>query len=236
MVLMTVPGPAQEPAVALTFDDGPGPHTPQVLAVLARYGVRATFFVCGRSVQARPELLRATVAAGHALGNHTATHPQNVPGSVPFGHFDELDEDVQATQIDSATDAVAAALGRPGLRLRYFRGPAGRHHGERTARVAAARELTVVEWSADAGDWNAPADVREPVVRAIAARSTTGAVADTLRPVICLHDHKASAEPEAELSAFRGNTVAALPRIIEFHLARGAVFCAPDGRPLGDPD
>lgn len=231
-VVTTVPGPPEAPAVALTFDDGPGPHTPDVLAVLARYGVRATFFVCGRSVQDRPDLLRETVAAGHALGNHTLTHPQAVPGSRPFGHFDELDEDVQAAQIDSTAAAVAAALGPRAEPLRWFRGPGGRHHGDRTARVTAARGLAVVEWSADPGDWDAPPEVEPDFVRAITARATAGAVATTRRPVLVLHDHKASAEPEEELSGFRGNTVAALPRIIEFHLTRGATFCAPDGSSL----
>jgi len=52
----------------------------------------ATFFVCGRSVERYLDLLSAIVRAGHALGNHTVTHPQAMPGSEPFGHFDEPPE------------------------------------------------------------------------------------------------------------------------------------------------
>src|SRR5512142_1951002 len=62
--------------VALTFDDGPDPrYTPEVLDILKRESVRATFFVCGNMLEAHPELGRRIVAEGHVLGNHTETHP-----------------------------------------------------------------------------------------------------------------------------------------------------------------
>lgn len=62
--------------VALTFDDGPDPRdTPRILAILRRYGVRATFFETGKMVRAYPAVARAVVAAGHVVGNHTETHP-----------------------------------------------------------------------------------------------------------------------------------------------------------------
>jgi hypothetical protein len=66
--------------VYLTFDDGPTPaHTPQILALLARYRARATFFVVGRSAVAYPSLVRREFAAGHGVGNHTFTHA-SLPG------------------------------------------------------------------------------------------------------------------------------------------------------------
>src|SRR5690242_2214162 len=62
--------------LALTYDDGPNdPHTLHLLEVLARHGVRATFFMLGRMVQERPLIARAVLAAGHEIGNHTYTHP-----------------------------------------------------------------------------------------------------------------------------------------------------------------
>ena len=61
--------------VALTFDDGPHEtYTPQVLDILARYDVRATFFVVGAQVERWPDLTRRIVALGHSLGNHTWDH------------------------------------------------------------------------------------------------------------------------------------------------------------------
>src|SRR6266849_5888192 len=62
--------------IALTYDDGPNdPHTLRLLDVLARHNVRATFFLIGRFVQQRPDIVREVVKAGHVIGNHTFTHP-----------------------------------------------------------------------------------------------------------------------------------------------------------------
>jgi peptidoglycan/xylan/chitin deacetylase (PgdA/CDA1 family)/2-polyprenyl-3-methyl-5-hydroxy-6-metoxy-1,4-benzoquinol methylase len=61
--------------VALTFDDGPDPKvTPQLLELLARHGATATFFVTGVRAERYPELIRAILAGGHALGNHSYSH------------------------------------------------------------------------------------------------------------------------------------------------------------------
>ena len=62
-------------AVYLTFDDGPIPEaTPYVLEVLARYGVKATFFMVGDNVRKYPELFERVKAEGHRIGNHTMNH------------------------------------------------------------------------------------------------------------------------------------------------------------------
>ncbi len=62
--------------LALTYDDGPNdPHTLRLLEVLARHGVRATFFLIGRFVKQRPAIVRELVRAGHVVGNHTFNHP-----------------------------------------------------------------------------------------------------------------------------------------------------------------
>src|SRR6202790_2556977 len=62
--------------LALTYDDGPNdPHTQRLLDVLARHKVHATFFLIGRYVQQRPDIVRELVKAGHVVGNHTFAHP-----------------------------------------------------------------------------------------------------------------------------------------------------------------
>jgi len=61
--------------VALTFDDGPDPEvTPRLLELLARHGVSATFFVTGARAERYPEIMRAILAAGHTVGNHSYSH------------------------------------------------------------------------------------------------------------------------------------------------------------------
>src|SRR5437762_10500524 len=62
--------------LALTFDDGPNPTiTPRLLDLLDRYNARATFFVIGRFVRERPDLVREVAGRGHLVGNHTESHP-----------------------------------------------------------------------------------------------------------------------------------------------------------------
>src|ERR1700679_2337122 len=66
-------GPGQ---IALTFDDGPNPlWTPQLLEILARHNIRATFFLIAQYAAAQRSLVRQTLEAGHLIGNHTWNHP-----------------------------------------------------------------------------------------------------------------------------------------------------------------
>jgi len=61
--------------VYLTFDDGPIPEvTPKVLAVLDRYGVKATFFMVGENIDKHPDVFAQVLQAGHSIGNHTYNH------------------------------------------------------------------------------------------------------------------------------------------------------------------
>lgn len=67
---------AKQGTVALTFDDGPNPtYTPQILAILKKYHVKATFFVMGWAAKKYPKLMRAIVADGHAVASHSWSHP-----------------------------------------------------------------------------------------------------------------------------------------------------------------
>src|SRR5919202_5415664 len=70
----TYDAPAGGHGVALTFDDGPGPATPAVLAELRRLRARATFFVVGTQVQRRPDLVIAEHRAGMEVENHSWSH------------------------------------------------------------------------------------------------------------------------------------------------------------------
>ncbi len=127
--------------LALTFDDGPNdPHTLHLLDVLARNNVHATFFMIGSFVEQRPEIARAVAAAGHAIGNHTHTHPNLI-----FHHGSVVRRELQ--DCERALDN--AGVVRAGL----FRPP----HGGRTPIVLrTARDLGLepIMWSVTAWDWN----------------------------------------------------------------------------------
>ncbi len=76
-VIRTVDVP--EKVVALTYDDGPHPtFTPEILRILDKYGVKATFFIVGSRAEQYPQILKDIVAKGHAIGNHTYSHPANL--------------------------------------------------------------------------------------------------------------------------------------------------------------
>lgn len=128
--------------MALTYDDGPNhPHTLHLLDVLAKYQARATFFLIGRYVRQRPELVRAIAGAGHEIGNHTFTHPNLI-----FAPATKLRQ-----ELEDCNKVLEDALGtRPIL----FRPPFG---GRRPSVLRAARALGMepVMWSVTAYDWNA---------------------------------------------------------------------------------
>jgi len=129
----------RRPRVALTFDDGPGRHTARLLEVLVAREVRATFFLVGREVAARPDLVRAQVAAGHAVGNHSFTHPD----------LTTLEPEALADEIDRTSDAIATAAGiLPSL----ARPPFGATNAT-VAGMLADRGLAQILWDQDTEDW-----------------------------------------------------------------------------------
>jgi peptidoglycan/xylan/chitin deacetylase (PgdA/CDA1 family) len=75
----------EEKVVALTFDDGPNPpYTDQILDILDRYQIKATFFVIGRNVEKYPKTVRLILSKGHELGNHSYSHARMIFKSPSF--------------------------------------------------------------------------------------------------------------------------------------------------------
>jgi uncharacterized membrane protein/peptidoglycan/xylan/chitin deacetylase (PgdA/CDA1 family) len=106
-------GPRARPEVALTFDDGPDPRSlPRLLALLAEDGTPATFFVVGRRAAAHPDAVRAILAAGHELGNHSDTHDVFLATRPPSRALAEI-------------QGCQAALAAHGVRPLLFRPPVG---------------------------------------------------------------------------------------------------------------
>ncbi len=126
-------------AVALTFDDGPDPQTtPRLLALLARKGARAAFFVTGAKAQRHPGLVREILAGGHAVGNHSFSHDYR----LYFRNGRCLEDDIMAAQ---------QALAHIGIACRAFRPPAG-IVSPRLPQVVNAHGLFIVNYSCRALD------------------------------------------------------------------------------------
>lgn len=147
--------------VALTIDDGPSPvYTPQILAILRRYGITASFSMIGRSAAAFPGVAREVAAAGHVIVNHTWDHDDL--GYLPAAAIGD--------EIARATDAIHSATGmRPGL----FRAP----YGVWTPAVfsyCVLAGLTPLDWSVDPRDWSRPGT--GAIVRTILSTTRTGSI------------------------------------------------------------
>jgi peptidoglycan-N-acetylglucosamine deacetylase len=183
--------------LALTYDDGPNdPHTLRLLEVLARHSVHATFFLIGRYVHQRPDIVRELVKAGHVVGNHTFTHPLLTLKSPA---------DIRRELID-CRKAIQDAIG-PHSNL--FRPPFG---GRRPAVLRIARDLGLhpIMWNITGYDWDAPPAAA--IEKKIEKQMRGG-------DVILLHDggHK-------QMGADRSQTVLATDHALSRYKSEGYEF------------
>lgn len=199
----TLVAPANPGEVALTYDDGPNPAaTPQLLDVLARHNVRATFFLIGRYVRPQADLVRAIAAAGHLIGNHSMTHPW-----LPF-----ISDARIRDELAGCNAALEDTLGAP---VRYFRAP---HGARRPYALRTARELGLVpvQWNIICGDWN---PIGADVIFARAARGIARNQRGNRASNIVLHDGGHLA-----LNAPRLGTVEATDRLLQAYRSSSIEF------------
>jgi peptidoglycan/xylan/chitin deacetylase (PgdA/CDA1 family) len=178
------PAPAERPALALTFDDGPHRKwTPKLLDLLERLDVRATFFMIGQQVQAFPALAKRARDGGHSVQNHTWSHPRNL----------KVASDAElAAELKRASDAIENAVGRRPVCLRPPYGLTDR----RVASAAKSQGMGIQLWTIDTLDWRAGAT----------ADTITAAVTKGLAPeaVSLMHDGGGP----------RAKTISAVERVI----------------------
>ncbi|MEU9450277.1 polysaccharide deacetylase family protein [Streptomyces sp. NPDC048277] len=131
--------------VNITIDDGPDPvWTPQVLQVLKEYGVKATFCMIGPEAQAHPDLVKAVVAAGHRLCDHTVSHDTTM---------DHKSEAYQSKEILDAERMITEASG--GVRPLYYRAPGGAFTPY-SRKLAASHGMRPLGWNVDSKDFERP--------------------------------------------------------------------------------
>jgi peptidoglycan/xylan/chitin deacetylase (PgdA/CDA1 family)/sulfur carrier protein ThiS len=171
--------------VALTFDDGPWPvQTRQVVHILGRMHVPATFFMVGYLVERYPGIVRLVRDAGMRIGDHSWDHP-----------VDPALADLTVAQVAEEIGKTADALAALGLEATMFRPPGG-SYDEAVLREVEREHMRLVTWSVDPRDWNPHTSVREIVHRVLRAVAPGS--------IILLHDGGGD----------RGRTIRALPRII----------------------
>lgn len=184
-------GPQNVRQVALTFDDVPdSSFTNQILDVLQQYGVKATFFVVGNRAEVHPEVIRRIMKDGHAIGNHSYSHP-NLSKTDDAKFRDEV----------LRTEQILADI--TGSKHKLFRPPYG-NITEPQILWLASQQYHIINWNVDSLDW-----------KGLNAEQVTENVLGHVVPGAVILQHGAGGEGE-DLTG----TVQALPAIIEKLLAR----------------
>jgi peptidoglycan/xylan/chitin deacetylase (PgdA/CDA1 family) len=151
--------------VALTFDDGPGPYTQQLVGVLNKYGVHATFFAIGEEERYFSPGTSLELRSGDVVGDHTETHPM-LASMSEHEQYEELFEQIARIEL----------LGGP--RPRLFRPPYGSFDAT-TFKLLHKLRLLMVLWSTDTDDYTIPGV--QAIVQSALAGAHPGAI-------ILMHD------------------------------------------------
>jgi len=180
--------------VALTFDDGPyGEATNQILNILKKEHVHATFFLLGMNVEKYPAITKRIVSEGHVIGNHSYRHSPLLSkmSTVDF-HAD----------VRHAEDVIVSATG---LHPRYFRPPYGKHTPSMDQQLKDMGYFMVL-WDVGAKDYEQDTSC-ETIVEQIIGNTLKGR---KRQQIIRLHDGR-----DVQIGYPRQNVIQALPKIID---------------------
>lgn len=129
----------EEKRIALTFDDGPGPYTQELLDILAQYETCVTFFVVGERVQYRQQVLQNMIAQGCEIAGHSWKHD----------NLTTLNSDVVRQDLQDTNTAIFNATG---VRPRLYRAPGG-SYDDKVREVSGELGMAIIQWSIDPQDW-----------------------------------------------------------------------------------
>lgn len=184
--------------IALTFDDGPNePYTSQVLEILDKYGIKATFFEVGKNVERESEVTKKLFNDGQIIGNHSYSHPEDLS---------LMDDKALAKQVDKTNSIIDSAIGRT---PKLFRPPYGIKSPFLLDYIK-DKNMMVIEWSDMTKDYNnlPPNEITKYIFK----KAKPGGI-------IVLHDGDTTKQ-----EADRSRTVEALPTIIEKLKSQGYYF------------
>ncbi len=129
-----------ENKIALTFDDGPHPkYTPEIIELLDKYDIKATFFIVGKNAKENPDILRQIVDAGHEIGNHTVSHID----------FNKSSYDKIKKEILECNETILE-IGEYSTKL--LRPPGGAVN-KKVRQIAKSEGFKIILWSVDTRDW-----------------------------------------------------------------------------------
>ena len=173
--------------IALTFDDGPHPTlTHEILDILERYGIRATFFMIGENVAQYPDIAKEVIERGHEIGNHTASH----------SYTGRMGEDELLREIRDCENIFFNILGCETTLMRPPEGVVP----DSLLRLCGSLEYSVILWNIDTRDWARPSPSK--ICNTVVSQVRAG-------DIILMHDYIGKKSPTpAALEIF-------LPKLIE---------------------
>jgi peptidoglycan/xylan/chitin deacetylase (PgdA/CDA1 family) len=189
----TLIAPERPGEIALTYDDGPNPAwTPQLLDILARHNIKATFFLIGSYAAREAALVRQMAAAGHVIGNHSWHHP-----NLALTPRDRVWNELVRTK--------ATLEGITGKEVRLFRPPFGARRPA-VLHIARSMGLTPVMWNCMTSDWSTtdPELIAKRLIAKVEKNWARGVAAN-----VVLHDGS-----HLTPTAYRGPSITATKRII----------------------
>jgi peptidoglycan/xylan/chitin deacetylase (PgdA/CDA1 family) len=192
-----VPVDPNQKILYLTFDDGPSKNTEQVLDILKKEGISATFFMLGEHVLQQPKIAKRIIEEGHSIGNHTFNHKYE----QLYGGFAEFAEQIMKTD--------EAIYRTTGVRTTLVRAPGGTYSNfdQSYFDAMAAAGYQVHDWNVDSGDSKRIGVPASEILSTIKSSK----LAHTLN--VLLHDSGGHAE-----------SVKALPDIIKYYKSKGYAF------------
>lgn len=205
--------------VALTFDDGPSDLTNRYIRTLDRFGAHGTFFVVGRYIPGREQVLRRAVKGNHAVGNHTFEHADVTPGGA-----------AAVAQIEPTSKLIEDATG---VQPCIFRPPYGGRSSALDKLLERERMMDIL-WNVDPADYSGvPADIT-------AERTIDGIERGN---IVLLHD--GGGDEATTLAALprilraikkRGFEAVTIPDLLKLELKPGEMPERPDPNPLPKPE
>lgn len=162
-------GNVTDKRIALTFDDGPSENTKEVLDILKKHDIKATFFLIGSKVESQQDIVKRLVAEGHEVGNHTYHHSK----ATGFYPVPKLNQEIESTR--------AVVKKYTGLNMKLYRPPFG-VTSPNLAKVVSQLQLNVIGWSVRSFDTTRQS--AESIIQRILKQVKPGAI-------ILLHDDRA---------------------------------------------
>lgn len=189
----------------LTFDDGPSKNiTPQILDILEREEIKATFFVLGSRVELYPELVKREYEAGHYIANHSYSHEYSSVYASPEALLDEYNRTEKAVQ---------EAIDNPDYHTYIFRFPGGSEGGKYKKQKDAVKsvfeenDILYINWNALTRDAEG-----KPTAESL-VEDLKATVGEKKRVVVLMHD-----------AGTKQLTADTLPEVIEYLRDEGFVF------------